>query len=137
VADVRLLALEHRTHEALEHEADGAFYRLLACEAIHALHAMTAERDRLKRQCSDLREQIRTLVTAAREHEQARAAAAPREGRVTILHASDLNWGDRPRVPRCTLADVHTVFRRWLGRRIRPGRHQCDAGDSGRRAARR
>ena len=42
--------------------------------------------------------------------------------------------GDSRQPPRLTLAEVHDVFRKWFGKRVRPRRHRRRPGDRGVRA---
>ncbi len=59
---VRLRAVVDRLREL---EADRDAYRELAQTAVHALHELTVERDRLQRQVCELRELTRRAVERA------------------------------------------------------------------------
>ena len=66
--DFRLMALEMANDDAVllrernaGLEADVDSYRAVATEAIHALHHVTNERDRLRRRVSQLLDEVRAL----------------------------------------------------------------------------
>ncbi len=70
------LVIEQFALDLAEAEENLARYRMLAVAAIHKLHDLTNENDRLREQLSHLREEILTLVTAERDMTTARTRSA-------------------------------------------------------------
>lgn len=56
--DYRDLTIETLTADVMRLEDDVEIYRTLAIEGIHALHAVTRQRDRLRRDNRELRDRL-------------------------------------------------------------------------------